>query len=104
MKDGEKIAAGVCIVLTLALVGVFVWLAVGHNKDNFCGACQNIGLQVNTNRKLLSKLYNSGQLTENSKLERGTQWKTGPYDGSQFHQYPPRPTGRRALWYTSIRV
>ena len=84
----KKVTAGVCIVLTLAIIGVLIWLAIKHSKDNFCGACQNIGLQVNTNRKLLSHLYNSGQLTENSELERGDKWKTGPYVGSQFHQYP----------------
>lgn len=84
----KNVIAGICIVLTLAIIGVLIWLAVRHNKDGFCGACQNIGLQVNTDRKLLHKLYNSGQLTENSELERGKQWKTGPYVGSQFHQYP----------------
>ena len=84
----KKVTTGVCIVLTLAIIGAIIWFTVRHNKDNFCGACQNIGLQVNTNRKLLHKLYNSGQLTENSELERGDQWKTGPYVGSQFHQYP----------------
>lgn len=84
----RNIMAGVCIVLTLAVIGVIIWLAVRQNKDNFCGACQNIGLQVDTNRKLLHKMYNSGELTENSELVRGDQWKRGPYVGSQFHQYP----------------
>ncbi len=86
----KKVTAGVCIVLTLTIIGVLIWLAIRYSKDNFCGACQNIGLHVNTNRKLLSHLYNSGQLTENSELERGDKWKTGPYVGSQFHQYTGR--------------
>lgn len=84
----KKVMAGVCITLTLVVIGVIIWLAVRQNKDNFCGACQNIGLQVDTNRKLLHQMYNSGKLTENSELERGDQWKRGPYVGSQFHQYP----------------
>jgi len=88
----RTIVSGACIVLTLAIVGFLIWLAL-TNKDNFCGACQNIGLPVNTDRKLLRKLYNSGQLTENSELERGDKWKTGPYVGSQFHQYPAQ-TGK----------
>ena len=82
----KTVITGVCIALTMAVVGL-IWIAL-RNKDAFCGACQNIGLHVNTDRKLLHKLYNSGQLTENSELKRGDKWKTGPYVGSQFRQYP----------------
>ena len=89
----KNIISAVCIILTLAVIGVIIWLAVRQNKDNFCGACQNMGLQVNTNRKLLHKMYNSGELTENSELVRGDQWKRGPYVGSQFHRYPPGSGG-----------
>ena len=82
-----------CTVLTIGVIGLILWLAVRKRKDNFCGACQNIGLQGNTNRKLLHKMYNSGELTENSELVRGDQWKRGPYVGSQFHRYPPGSGG-----------
>ena len=59
-KDLEKkIMFGVCIALTLGILGVLFWLVL-RNKDNFCGACQNMGLQVNTDRKLLHDLYNKG--------------------------------------------
>jgi hypothetical protein len=87
-KNNNIIMAVVCIVLTLAVIGALIWLTVRQSKDNFCGACQNVGLQVNTDRKLLKKMYNSGELTENSELLRGDQWKRGPYVGSQFHSYP----------------
>ncbi len=84
----KKVASGICILLTLGIIGVLIWLVVGHSsKDNFCGACQNIGLQVGTNKKLLHKLYNSGELTENSELVRGDKWKIGPYVGSVYHPY-----------------
>ena len=87
MNEKEKTVTAICVILVVGVVvGLIVWGV--SNKDSFCGACSNIGLQVNTNRALLSKLYNSGQLTENSKLERGKNWKMGPYVGSQFTQYP----------------
>jgi hypothetical protein len=53
-----------------------------NKRNNFCGRAQNIDLQVNPDRALLRKLYNSGQLTENTQLRRGG-WKQGPYVGSQ---------------------
>ena len=87
MNEKEKTFTVICVILVFAVVvGLIIWGV--RNKDTFCGACSNIGLQVNTDRALLSKLYNSGQLTENSKLERGDKWKVGSYVGSQFTQYP----------------
>ena len=84
----KKIIPFICIILIGGVViGLLLWFGLSH-KDSFCGACSNIGLQVNTNRPLLNKLYNSGELTENSKLEKGAKWKVGPYMGSQFTQYP----------------
>jgi hypothetical protein len=87
----RNVMIGLCVVATLAAIGVLIFLVARH-QDNFCGACQNMGLQVNTDRPLIRKLYNSGELTENSELVRGDKWKRGPYVGSQFHQYPESET------------
>ena len=97
----RNIMAGVCIVLTLAVIGVIIWLAVRQNKDNFCGACQNIGLQVDTNRELLHKMYNSGELTENSELVRGDQWKRGPAPCTTLHR---RGNGGSRGWGDADRL
>ena len=90
----QAIIFGICIVGTLIVVGLIIALVVSKDKysgkhshrhqkrHNFCGRAQNIGLQVNTDRALLRQLYNSGQLTENTQLNRGG-WKAGPYVGSQ---------------------
>ena len=106
----QAIIFGICIVGTLIVVGLIIALVVSKDKysgkhshrhqkhHNFCGRAQNIGLQVNTDRALLRQLYNSGQLTENTQLNRGG-WKPGPYVGSQFHQYPGG--GNKVLMETS---
>jgi len=82
----DKIMTGVCVVLSLVAIGLSISILL-KNKDNFTN-CHNIGLEVETDKKLLHHLYNTGQLTENSKLIRGDRWKKGPYVGSQFHRYP----------------
>ena len=87
-KRNDMICMIVCIVLTTGVIAVLIWLLVS-SKDKFCGACQGVGTQVNTNRPLLHRLYNKGILTENSELERGNQWKYMPWD--RFINYPPGP-------------
>jgi hypothetical protein len=84
----QNIMFGICIVTTLVVIGCLIYVVTkskdkyANKRNNFCGRAQNIDLQVNPDRALLRKLYNSGQLTENTQLRRGG-WKQGPYVGSQ---------------------
>lgn len=40
--------------------------ATNQKKENFCGACQGIGIKTCPNKQELRKLYNECKLTENT--------------------------------------
>lgn len=52
------------LLLFIIIVILSYFLIICKNKDNFCGACQDMDKKVCTNRQLLHQLYNNGYLTE----------------------------------------
>ena len=76
-------------------IGILAYLLAKCNsshkncdKEPFCGTCQGMSNKVCTDRKLLSKLYQSGELTENSSRTRKEGWPYITWD--RFEPYGKR--------------
>jgi len=77
-----------CVLLTLGVVAVLITLLV-RSSDNFCGTCQGLDTKTCPNQPLLRRLYQEGQLTENTPRHRSPRWgTTAPYDRFAQHKDP----------------
>ena len=80
---------GMIVLLLVVVVVLAVLLVQCHNKEKFCGTCQGLSNKVGVDKKLLSKLYQDGDLTENSPRERLRGWPLLTWDS--FQSYGDRP-------------
>ena len=87
----EAMQIGMFVLLIVVVVVLAVLLVQCKNKDNFCGACQGMSNKVCTNRPLLSHMYQNGQVTENSNLQRSKEWPSITWDRFQSYQEGENP-------------
>lgn len=73
-------------IVSLIALGLLIFLVVGYQKENFCNSCNNscrcnsVGAKLLLDRKKNLQKYNTGELTENSKLHKTNMWKNTSYD------------------------
>ena len=85
----EFMQIGMIVVLVVVIVVLAILLVQSNNKEKFCGTCQGLSNKVGVDKKLLSKLYQDGDLTENSPRERLRGWPLLTWDS--FQSYGDRP-------------
>lgn len=74
------------IIVSLFAIFILAYFlhSCNNNKEDFCGKCSGIGIKTDSNRSLLSKLYNQGKLTEYSKFHKNKDWMGMPWDLSRI--------------------
>ena len=88
VQNKMNIVCVIVVAVALAALVAFVWLYVRcrnkekfcghcHNSPNFCSKCTGLGIKTCPDRKLVSKLYNEGKLTEyNGWSNDPTKWSS----------------------------
>ena len=62
----SNIVAGLYVLLSFVVIGFLVYYLLRRNEENFCGKCRGIGIKTYPDKELIQKLYNSGEVTENT--------------------------------------
>ncbi len=68
---------------------------------NLCGTCQGMSNKVCTNRPLMTHLYQTGQLTENSMRVRHPGWPSLTWDRFQNYGEKENPCHQTLEKYTN---
>lgn len=87
----EAMQIGMFLVLIIVVIVLAVLLARCKNNEKFCGTCQGMSNKVCTNRPLMSHLYQTGHLTENSARERHPGWPSITWDHFQNYGKKEHP-------------
>ena len=78
--DQEHVIILVCTIILLLGLGIGGYLIWKCNSENFCGACQGMGMKTNPDRAKLRKMYQEGKLTENTGFKSPSNWQSMPWD------------------------
>lgn len=83
----DHLQLGLIVLLGISVIvlGVLLYNCTKKEKFHACGTCQGMSNKVWPNRPLLSHLYQTGELTENSDRERKPAWPTFAWDSFQSY-------------------